>query len=105
MNLEAIQQFFRDNPRAWLVVAAAVLALLLTIWGIWGNFSLNFSSFFAASPGPEIVINSALPVTHGTKLSVSWSANTATSCTSSGWINTGGANEGTAESDPVNACG
>lgn len=50
MNWESIQQFFRDNPRAWLVGAAAVLTLLLSVWGIWGGFSLQFSKFFAYNP-------------------------------------------------------
>ena len=49
MSWESIQQFFRDNPRAWLVGAAAVLTLLLTVWGVWGGFSLQFGKSSAAS--------------------------------------------------------
>lgn len=105
--LTAAWKRFTFFARTYRGVTASVILLLgvgLIFWAGTG-FSLEFSRFFAAAPGPEIVINSALPVTHGTKLSVSWSANTATSCTSSGWINTEGKNEGTAESDAVNACG
>lgn len=103
MNWKDIQKFFRDNPRAWIVGVAAVGVLLFTIWGIWGGFSLGFSRFFAAEP-PSFVINNPGLIKHGEKLSVSWAAGNAQRCDAQGWFSTGGANQGTAESDPVDAC-
>lgn len=45
---ERIRAFFRDNPRMWLVVSAAVLAAVIVVWGVYGGFSLQISRFFAA---------------------------------------------------------
>jgi hypothetical protein len=53
MNWESIQQFFRENPRAWLIGVAAVGVLFVSVWGIWGGFSLQFSNFFAADLNPS----------------------------------------------------
>ncbi len=47
MSWESIQKFFRENPRAWLVGAAAALTLVVSVWGIWGGFSLQFGNIFA----------------------------------------------------------
>ncbi|HTP57022.1 MAG TPA: hypothetical protein VMJ72_01945, partial [Candidatus Paceibacterota bacterium] len=94
--------FYRRN-RYIVVGGLTVFSILLIIWARLG-FTFQFSSFFAAAPGPTVVINSSLPIKHNQTLSVSWSANTATSCTASSWIDTGGKNEGTASSAPVDAC-
>jgi len=104
-QLRQLRQLLRDNPRLWLIVVAAALMFVLIVWGVYGGFSLEIGRFFAAAPGPEVVINTAQPIKHGQAVSISWSANTATQCTASSWITTGGKNEGTATTDPVNACG
>ncbi len=104
MNPDAIRKFFRENPRAWIVGAVAVLTLILAVWGIWGGFSLQFSRFFAAAAPPAFIVNNPGPISHGQKLSVSWSATDAVRCDAQSWFDTGGANQGTAESAPVDAC-
>lgn len=53
--------------------------------------------------GPQIVINNA-PVSHGQRVSVSWSKIDADECHGLSWIDTSGLNEGTAVSAPIDAC-
>ncbi|HXV26950.1 MAG TPA: hypothetical protein VD862_02935 [Candidatus Paceibacterota bacterium] len=88
--------------RTWTLSGATVLVVLLIIWARLG-FTLDVSRFYAAEP-PSFVINSAQPLKHGERLSVSWSATNASSCTPQGWFSTQGRNEGTAESAPIDAC-
>lgn len=48
MDWEVIRRFFRESPQAWIVVTAAVLAMVLVIWGVYGSFQLEIGRFFAA---------------------------------------------------------
>lgn len=47
MDLEALRQLFRDNPRTWWIVGLGVVVALIVVWGVYGGFSLQFSRFFA----------------------------------------------------------
>lgn len=105
--LDRIREFFRENPRMWGVVAAAVLVASFAIWVTFDDgSSVGVSEFRAAQvQNPALVINNQHTYAHGETLSISWSATNAASCTSrNGWFDTGGVNEGTATSVPVDAC-
>lgn len=54
--LKALRQFFRDNPRMWLVVGLAVLATGALAAGIYGGFGFEIGQFFAAevTPTPQL---------------------------------------------------
>lgn len=89
----------------------AALALLVIASGIAfmyrDNAIISLNRFFAATPGPSVVLNNypgGAGYRHGDVVDASWSANTAVSCTASNWIDTGEANEGRASSNPINAC-
>lgn len=47
---EELRQLFREIPHLWTVLAAAVLTLVLVVWGVYGGFQFQASKFFAASP-------------------------------------------------------
>lgn len=96
MNWESIQQFFRDNPRAWLVGAAALLTLALSIWGIWGDFSLEFGQFFAATP-PTVTSFDVNPktVAAGGEVTITWAADADSCRTVAGTFSTDGQTSGT----------
>ena len=103
---ERIREFFRENPRMWIVAALASALALVFIWYAFGGFSAGPSQFLAAAPGPQIVLNSgAGPYNHGDTISVSWSKTDAVHCDSlNGFLDTGGSTEGTATSPAVSAC-
>lgn len=96
--------YLKANKAFFLVILIIVLVTGGYFW--WqSGFSFEIGRFFAYTPpGPEIVIVSGQPLMHGQRLEVSWSANTAANCNASAWIDTGGRNEGTAQSDPIDAC-
>ncbi|HUO75630.1 MAG TPA: hypothetical protein VMU12_01780, partial [Candidatus Paceibacterota bacterium] len=70
--------FYRAN-RGIVISGLTVISILLIVWARLG-FTIQISQFFAASPGPTVVINSSLPIKYGQTLSVSWSATGATTC-------------------------
>ena len=52
--IERIREFFRADPRMWVVLVAAVGVTLLAVWGIYGGFSFQIGRFFAYGPeGPQ----------------------------------------------------
>lgn len=48
MDWDVIRRFFRESPQAWIVGVAAVLAMVLVVWGVYGSFQLEIGRFFAA---------------------------------------------------------
>jgi uncharacterized repeat protein (TIGR01451 family) len=44
---EQLRQLLRENRQLWTVIIAAILALVLVVWGVWGGFQVEFSRFFA----------------------------------------------------------
>ncbi|MCC6934472.1 MAG: DUF11 domain-containing protein [Candidatus Yanofskybacteria bacterium] len=48
MDWDVIRRFFRESPQGWIVLGAAVLTLLLVVWGVYGNFQFEIGRFFAA---------------------------------------------------------
>ncbi len=62
MNLDALRQFFRDNPRMWAISGAAlVVAALVGLWA-FGGFSFIVSRFFAGQePLPSTVSGNCGP--------------------------------------------
>lgn len=99
-----IREFFKENPRMWIVVGVAVLVAGIFVWLAYRGSSVNVSQSSAAAEPPAFTINSTEPLKHGEKLSVSWSATNAVRCDAQGWFETGSANQGTAESAPIDAC-
>jgi len=106
---ERIQDFFRENPRMWIVAGVAGLVALAGLWFAFGGFSAGPSQFQAAAPGPEIVLNNAGPYNlfnHGDTISVSWSKTDAVKCYSmNGFLDTGERTQGNANSSVIDACG
>lgn len=102
---DRIRRFFEENPRLPIIVGVALVAGLIAVWGVWGGFSFQIGRFFAAEP-PAFAINSAQPLKHGQKLSVSWSATNAKYCYALGWYDISPVTkvEGTAQSDAIDAC-
>src|SRR6266540_3620614 len=90
------------------IIYVSFFVLLIIGFGIWAknDYTLEFFRFFAAGNGPEVVINTGPgPYSQGDRLSVSWSKKDAEHCDSlNGWVGTGGAVEGTANSPPIDAC-
>lgn len=54
MSWQTIRQFFRDNPRVWIIVAAATLSFALVFWGVWGRFQLQSSQSSASQGGDDM---------------------------------------------------
>jgi len=111
---EQLRKLTRENRRFTPVLIAAVLALVLAAWGIWGGFQFQVSKFFA-SEGPtcgalggsccaQNAANAAECSQRGATQNIGVSSDCAFGCFAAPGGGSGGGGGGGTPADPSGAC-